>query len=560
MALFRRNKSKNDYKEIKNIINKNIASSLRTQPSFANLLKLNGCSTLKLGSLGSKIRKQLLNEAKNGNLTVETVMPRAYELVGEFLGISEVKTFKDPSIKNHAPAIENNKPKYCSNCGKLIEEYSKFCPNCGNNLNYMKTHEKSENNQHKIINETFKESQIQTSDALENKNVTKKSQSRSSATLNISPNSIASEVKKYTDIIQSGNKDEIMKLKPFPRQMDIGVGKVDTSELADEMDEIVEAYKSDDPMAIPLLRVKQKQRKIEKENKPKTIADEIKENESKANNLKNKGKIDEAIEVYEENIATGKYCYHSYTSLYFIYSQQREYDKAEDVLMRQLAKCKEVGCDDEKYILEHIKYTKRDSALSRITENNLKIKELEELGMFDDAIPLYKSNLNERDEYEDYILPYYVFGLAAIYHRKLDFQMEYTVLKDGYERTNNYDILKRLENVEQYLNTGKWKFDCLPSDAKPQYYEVKEAKTLLKSEDKEKGIVMLENLMEESSYNNTVYYSLYQTYKKDKQYDDCIRVCDKAIENLGLFSQDRLSKWTEYKDKIIVKRDKELSK
>ena len=55
----RKMSSDNNYKKIKNTINKNIASSLRTQPSFGKLLRLNGCSTLKLGSVGQKIRKQL---------------------------------------------------------------------------------------------------------------------------------------------------------------------------------------------------------------------------------------------------------------------------------------------------------------------------------------------------------------------------------------------------------------------------------------------------------------------------------------------------------------------
>ena len=96
----------------------------------------------------------------------------------------------------------------------------------------------------------------------------------------------------------------------------------------------------------------------------------------------------------------------------------------------------------------------------------------------------------------------------------------------------------------------------MPADTKLQFYEVKEAKTLLNSEDREKGIEMLETLMNNGSFNNTVYYTLYQTYKKDKNYEDCIRVCDKAIENLGLFSNDRLSKWTEYKDKIMAKQVK----
>lgn len=547
--VFGKLRSRNVDKEIKDIINNNVASSMRTQRSFSELLKLNGCSSFKVGSVGSKIRKQLLTEAKNGELTVESVMPRAYSLIGEFLGITDVKTFEDLTIENKVSDFENNKPFYCSNCGTLIDVKSNFCPSCGNDLNYIK---KDFNNQ-----EFHNENSIQAEyDKSKRCDVEKKSQSKSEVTLTISTNSLASEVKKYTETIQSGDKNEIRKLKPFPRKMDIGVGKVDTSELADEMDEIVEAFKSDDPSAVPLLRIKQKQRKIERENRPKTIHDKIREKEQKANNLEHNGQIEDAINLYEENISTGEYCYHSYNSLYFIYSQKRDYDKAEDVLIRQLAKCRDVGCNDCKHIIDNLKYTKRDAALYRITENNLKIKELEELGLFDDAIPLYQSNLNEKDEYDDYIMPYYVFGLADIYHRKRDFKNEYEVLNDGYRRTNNYDLLKRFENVEQFLTTGKWKFDCLPSDAKPQFYEVKEAKTLLKSEDKEKGIRMLENLMNNGSFNNTVYYTLYQTYKKDKKYDDCIRVCDMAIENLGLFSQDRLSKWNEYKDKMITIKKK----
>ena len=69
-------KVNSDENEIKNIINSNVASSMRTQPEFSELLKLNGCPPLKLGTMGSKIRKQLLNEAKNGDLTVDAVMPR----------------------------------------------------------------------------------------------------------------------------------------------------------------------------------------------------------------------------------------------------------------------------------------------------------------------------------------------------------------------------------------------------------------------------------------------------------------------------------------------------
>ena len=99
--------SKNEKKEIEEIINKNIASFTRTQRPFSQLLMLNGCPMRKVGTVGSKIRKQLLKEAKNGYLTADTVMPRTYELIGEYFELDEVKTFKDLGIENNAINLED---------------------------------------------------------------------------------------------------------------------------------------------------------------------------------------------------------------------------------------------------------------------------------------------------------------------------------------------------------------------------------------------------------------------------------------------------------------------
>lgn len=109
--------SENDEKEIKDIINENIASSFKTQRPFSQLLMLNGCPMRKVGRIGSKIRKQLLKEAKNGDLTVDTVMPRAYNLIGEILEISEVKTFEDMAIENSPNEVISPK----ADAKKLIE-------------------------------------------------------------------------------------------------------------------------------------------------------------------------------------------------------------------------------------------------------------------------------------------------------------------------------------------------------------------------------------------------------------------------------------------------------
>ena len=70
----------------------------------------------------------------------------------------------------------------------------------------------------------------------------------------------------------------------------------------------------------------------------------------------------------------------------------------------------------------------------------------------------------------------------------------------------------------------------------------------------------MENIIKNGTYSNTAYYTLYQTYIKDKKYDDAIRISELAIENLGLFDKDRLEKWTKYKDKSISKKEKEISK
>ena len=70
---------------------------------------LNGCPMIKVGRMGSKIRKQLLKEAKNGDLTIDTVMPRAYGLIGEFLEISDVKTFEDMVIENTPQEVTSPK-------------------------------------------------------------------------------------------------------------------------------------------------------------------------------------------------------------------------------------------------------------------------------------------------------------------------------------------------------------------------------------------------------------------------------------------------------------------
>ena len=51
-------------------------------------------------------------------------------------------------------------------------------------------------------------------------------------------------------------------------------------------------------------------------------------------------------------------------------------------------------------------------------------------------------------------------------------------------------------------------------------------------EDEEKGVMMLEDIINNGTFTNTAYYTLYKIYNKDKKYDDCVRICDKAIDVL----------------------------
>ena len=240
-----------------------------------------------------------------------------------------------------------------------------------------------------------------------------------------------------------------------------------------------------------------------------------------------------------------------------------DYDKSIDVAQKGINIAKQSGKDFENltHIIQRCNDRKNLSAFRRKTDL---ASQYESEGKINEAIEI----LLETSRIDVDINTSYT-SLAILYHHKKDFENEKKMYEMAIEQQNKsefsnpnllFDLKKKLENVTQFLNTGKWKYDCLPSDTRHMIYEVKEAKSLLNTEDKDKGIEMLEQLMNKGSYNNTVYYTLYQTYKKDKQYDDAIRVCETAIENLGLFSNDRKSKWTNYLEKITIQKEKYIKK
>ena len=566
MALFGRKKSKIDYKEIKDIINKNIATSMRTQSSFSELLRYNGCSTLKVGTIGSKIRKQLLNETKNGELTVETVMPRAYELIGEFLGISDVKTFEDMDVENNAFTIKKNKPSYCGNCENLIDDDSKFCPNCG----------------FKLINDSLKCSKCGEMNKPDSKfciscgnNLKGDLTSNSKNNLTINKNSLTDNKKHQKQNKVKFPEDTRQRLLSMNIEEKIEVKVsylsiiIDNSAMVKDVKDFQEIVRKNEPCDVTEFdnRLEEFKSKLQVHdkllnnqiNEYKQLFKKIIDNENMASKLKYRSEDEElqAIALYEENISYG-ICCNSYYELSSLYNQRKEFDNGIDVAEKGLKLFDESG-KPTRQLQQQLQYLKDNKNRTAFTKNHQLAIKYEEEGKIDEAIELHLAN-TKLDL--DYIYPHDFLG--RLYHYKKEFENERDIYKiaiareeeieaksEYYNPSKKFRYEKDLENVESFLETGKWKYDCLPADPKPTYYQVKEAKTLLKSPDKEKGIEMLENLMDNGSYNNTVYYSLYQTSKKDKKYDDCIRVCDKAIENLGLFSQDRLSKWTEYKDKMI---------
>ena len=234
----------------------------------------------------------------------------------------------------------------------------------------------------------------------------------------------------------------------------------------------------------------------------------------------------------------------------------------EKIKMNKRKEKERIEMEEQKRLdeLERQEYLRKTELSNKIVDNNLKAQDLEEQGRINEAQALLEENMRLGAD-----TPFTFTLLASIYHSKKEFEKERDTLQTFIDQLNDdprvrdsykIDFVERLENVESYLNTGKWKYDCLPSDSKANYYKIKEAKTLLNSDEREKGILMLEDIMEKGTYNNTVYNTLFQTYKKDKKFDDAIRVCNKAIEVLGFYSNDRKNRWNINLEKVTAQKEK----
>ncbi len=151
--------------------------------------------------------------------------------------------------------------------------------------------------------------------------------------------------------------------------------------------------------------------------------------------------------------------------------------------------------------------------------------------------------------------------LADIYHYNKDFSNEKKVLEDYFKKYGNdravnegnkNNMRKSLENVNSFLITGNWDYDCLPITPKKIQDENRKIKTYLKT-DKDRAIEELEKILVNGTYVNTVYYTLYQHFK-NKDHDKTVKICELAVKELGLFSVDRKNRWSLYLEKELSKR------
>lgn len=308
-------------------------------------------------------------------------------------------------------------------------------------------------------------------------------------------------------------------------------------------DAIIENYGTDEEIA------KLNKRKQE-ETLKKEKYDELKEKYEKARRMHDINSIKLYYEIIDECESFDGMANMCYNGIIDTYTHIKHYDEAIEVANKQLDILKGLGKD----------YSNVEKKINFM--NELKITNLENTAKslfyatkFEESIPYFKQAIElGSKKYQIYTF------ISQIYLRKKDLTSAISVLNIGIARINleynlsnenNNGLKDILENINNKIETGKFKWNCLPIETKEIVSQISDAKRILKIENKEKGIEMLEEIMSKGTFANTVYYTLYQTYKKDNKYDDCIRVCEKAIDVLGYYDNDRFNKWTEYHNKIL---------
>lgn len=326
-------------------------------------------------------------------------------------------------------------------------------------------------------------------------------------------------------------------------------------------DAIVENYGTDEEIANLEIKRLKKEKVKEKTSKIDKLYD-------KARNHHNKRDYNGAVKVLEEIVNTFE-IYDVTVELSFYeliddYAYLKEYEKAIKTANKQIDILKGLEKDYSKVEkkIDRVNRLKHDREVAKLQKES---ESLFYATKFDESLPYFKKAIElGSTRYQTYK------GISQIYIRNKDLNSAIEVLNIGIKRIkeeksnimesalsneHNGGLVDILDNINYKIETGKFKWDCLPMEKTDVVSEISDAKAILK-EDKEKGVKLLEEIMANGTFSNTVYYTLYQTYKKDKRYDDCIRVCENAIEDLGYFDNDRFNKWTEYLNKINVQKEK----
>lgn len=326
-------------------------------------------------------------------------------------------------------------------------------------------------------------------------------------------------------------------------------------------DAIVENYGTDEEIANLEIKRLKKEKVKEKTSKIDKLYD-------KARNHHNKRDYNGAVKVLEEIVNTFE-IYDVTVELSFYeliddYAYLKEYEKAIKNANKQIDILKGLEKDYSKVEkkIDRVNRLKHDREVAKLQKES---ESLFYATKFDESLPYFKKAIElGSTRYQTYK------GISQIYIRNKDLNSAIEVLNIGIKRIkeeksnimesalsneHNGGLVDILDNINYKIETGKFKWDCLPMEKTDVVSEISDAKAILK-EDKEKGVKLLEEIMANGTFSNTVYYTLYQTYKKDKRYDDCIRVCENAIEDLGYFDNDRFNKWTEYLNKINVQKEK----
>ena len=338
-------------------------------------------------------------------------------------------------------------------------------------------------------------------------------------------------------------------------KIDTGLGENANKTIRQELnqkldDSIIQEY------GTPEEKRQLKQRK-KQEQKTKDKKIKIHEKIEKAKRMNDKN----SIRIYQEAINESKNypdltitTYHQMAETYLHIKQQ---DKAVQTL-QECIEFKKQHHEDYTYETRRIEFINQLNHDSQITQLQKEGENLYYASQFNQAIPVLQEAIDlGSTRYQTFK------SLSECYIIKRDLDSAANTLNVGIERMSHLSYLHNerhdgledlLDNIEWKIETGNFKWDCLPYDSQENTNRIKEAKAILK-EDEEKGVMMLEDIINNDTFTNTAYYTLYKIYNKDKRYDDCVRICDKAIDVLGYFSKDKLEKWSGYRDNVIGKME-----